>query len=369
MKSIKTLLCGGLVCLLATTSCLSDQENYRAGFPVIGARHAYVYANNLVDSFRLVSYGPWRIDMKSNDGNWCRLAQLSGKGYTDYTFGVTFSENTTGHSRTAIFSVTDTEHTDISANFGFLQYATRGDGSMGNAAEVRSIKGSDGTAISLTYDRLHRPLTLDIQKNGEVLHSLAITYNDLDSTISVRKQGGNVLTARMSQDYQPAEALVANGDTVMYRTQIGSLEQMYSSVVAFNVEYRQARNAYMAQAIRCSRQSLAPDSIHNSDSLRYQHRYADGTVYTQFLKLIYSKADNRYQTVDVNQLLLGIEECNPYQLISLFKLGRNSNIISSATSDHDEITVTAELNSNKSVSRLSVKHRNDEQPVIYDFTY
>ncbi len=69
MKSIKTLLCGGLVCLLATTSCLSDQENYRAGFPVIGARHAYVYANNLVDSFRLVSYGPWRIDMKSNDGN------------------------------------------------------------------------------------------------------------------------------------------------------------------------------------------------------------------------------------------------------------------------------------------------------------
>jgi hypothetical protein len=160
MKSIKTLLCGGLVCLLATTSCISDQENYRAGFPVIGARHAYVYANNLVDSFRLVSYGPWRIDMKSNDGNWCSLAQLSGKGYTDYTFGVTFSENTTGHSRTAIFSVTDTEHTDISANFGFLQYATRGDGSMGNAAEVRSIKGSDGTAISLTYDRLHRPLTL-----------------------------------------------------------------------------------------------------------------------------------------------------------------------------------------------------------------
>jgi hypothetical protein len=49
--------------LLATTSRLCYQENYRAGIPVIGARNAYLYANNLVDSFRLVSYGPWCIDM------------------------------------------------------------------------------------------------------------------------------------------------------------------------------------------------------------------------------------------------------------------------------------------------------------------
>jgi hypothetical protein len=117
--------------------------------------------------------------------------------------------------------------------------------------------------------------------------------------------------------------------------------------------------------------NLDPDSQHTADSLIYLCRWkleAKPQTVERF-KMEYGAMDNRCQTVDVNQLLLGIEECNPYQLISLFKLGRNSNIISSATSDHDEITVTTELNSNKSVSRLSVKHRDDEQPVIYDFTY
>ena len=177
----------------------------------------------------------------------------------------------------------------------------------------------------------------------------------------------NVLTAKMGQNYLPDGQLLSNTDTVMYHTQLGSLESMYSSVVAFNVEFRQSGGTYMAQALRTTRQSLLPDSIHNSDSLRYQRRYADGAKYTEFLKLYYSELDNRCQSVDVNQLLLGMEHCNPYQLISLFRYGRNSNIISRATSESDEIIVSTELNADKSVRRLKVSRRGKE--ITYDFEY
>ena len=352
--------------MLLVSSCLSDEDSYRAGFPLKDPLHMYVYANNVNDSLYVLSYGDWQISGGLNAG-WCKLNTTDGKGNYIYSIPVTFEQNTTGQARVAIFSITDINHPNISADLGFLQYATRGDGSLGNAADVRTITGSDSSRVELTYDALHRPVKFLMSKGGERLYDLSLSYNDYDSIITVRSMASNVLTAKMGQNYLPDGQLLSNTDTVMYHTQLGSLESMYSSVVAFNVEFRQSGGTYMAQALRTTRQSLLPDSIHNSDSLRYQRRYADGAKYTEFLKLYYSELDNRCQSVDVNQLLLGVEHCNPYQLISLFRYGRNSNIISRATSESDEISVSTELNADKSVRRLKVSRRGKE--ITYDFEY
>lgn len=366
MKTIKICI-AAFASLLLMASCLSDEGNYRAGFPMLNSVHPYVYANSLTDSLFVSSYGPWSISPSRVGGEWCTLSQTSGKGGADYGFPVSFQQNTTGQARLALFRITDTDHTDVAADLYFVQYATRGDGSLGSAADVKAIAGSDGSRIELDYDVQHRPLKLVMTKDDQLLHSLTLTYSDRDSIISVRTATGSVLTARMNNDYLPKGQLASTSDTVLYRTQVSGIESMYSPQVAFNVEYRRAGGVYMAQALRTLRQSLAPDSIHNSDSLRYQHRYADGSKYTELLKLDYSSMDNRCQSVDVNQLLLGIGECNPFQLISLFRYGRNSNIISRATAGSDEIRMDVLLNSDKSVRQLTVSRGGLQ--TVYDFEY
>jgi len=366
MNIVKTLLFFAVGSALAV-SCLDDKDNYYAGFPVSTAKHPYIYANNVLDTLYVVGYGDWSLSANDYNGNWCHLSLTGGQANVLYTTPVTFDQNTTGQARSASYTVTDNAHPDIQASFGFIQYATRGDGSLGNAAEVKTITGSDGSLIELDYDEQHRPLRLTMKKNDERLHDFTFTYSDYDSLLSVRTSNAGTLTGKYNQGYQPAGMLLSGSDTVMYRQQTNSFEQIYSSVLTFNIEFRRARGEYMAQALRAPRSSLAPDSIHNSDSLRYQHRYVDGTKYTQLLKLNYSKMDNRCQSVDVNQLLLGVEECNPYQLLSLFRYGRNSNIISSATSGNDTILMEAQLNSDKSVSQLTVSR--GEHQIVYTFKY
>ena len=110
--------------------------------------------------------------------------------------------------------------------------------------------------------------------------------------------------------------------------------------------------------------SLAPDSIHNVDTIYY---YKDGE-FERKLGMTYNSAlDNRYQSVDVNQLLLGVEECNPYLLASLFRYTRNTYIISEAKNDEEQITVYTALNNDKSVSALRVTR--GSETITYTFNY
>ena len=81
----------------------------------------------------------------------------------------------------------------------------------------------------------------------------------------------------------------------------------------------------------------------------------------------YAQKDNRRQSVDVNQLLLGVEECDPYLLLSLYRYCRNTSIVSRARGSKDDISVEAELNSDQSVSRLTVA--NGKETIVYTFEY
>lgn len=364
MKLTKTI-CSALTALLLTTAC-SDKEPYRAGFAQLSAKYGYFYANTTADSLFVSSYGPWQITALSGT-EWCQLDLMSGKGYANYAIGVKATQNTTGYSRTAQFKIVDTDRpSEAYSEWIFLQTAVRGDGSMGNAPAVDSIVGTDGSRITMTYDPLYRPLSLRMEKNGSLLRQLTIDYNDASNTMTV-KGGNQDLTATYDNGYQ---GTVLKGQS----ESVGFYEQQYYNLTggrsyAFNIEERHADGSYTVYAHLVGRMNAHPDSLHNADSLRYGRLTATNQKTLLRMKLSYSNQDNRRQTVDANQLLLGVEECNPFMLLSMFRYARNSNIISRATCDNsaDNIDVSAELNTDKSVKKLTVKQHGEER--TYTFYY
>lgn len=364
MKTIRTLLLFAVVSLLAT-SCLKDKENYMAGFPVLGVKYAYRYANNTSDTLYVQSYGNWQITRL--DGDWCTLAEMKGYGGGEYHIPIIFSQNLTGEHRVSSFKIVDTDHPDdANMTWKYTQLATRGDGSLGNAAMVKSITGSDGSLISVTYDEICRPLTFSMKKNDEVLSNLTFSYNDYDGVMTVNNRS-RLLTASYSNDYQPIGKLVAEGDTVMFREQ--EEFNMFSNRYAFNIEHRWAGDNYDAYSYLVNNiKSLYADSLHNADSLRYIRGDRYGSSERLFMKPIYSQHDNRCQSIDVNQLLLGVERCNPYMLLSLFRMARNANVFSKVeVAGGQPFELTTVVNADKSVKTLTVSREGNS--VTYEFEY
>lgn len=341
--------------LTLTTSCLNNEDPYNAGFYF--RKPLYVgnafFANNLVDTISFVSYGNWNVSKKGTDnGNWCSLNATSGKGNTLYTFPVTFEQNTLGIGRGVQFTFSDTDHPgDASASIVYWQYATRGDGTLGNAPDVKSITGSDGSRFELTYDAQHRPLSLRVTKDETLVHSLAISYNDIDSVLTVQDKS-KTLTSSYANDYQPQQ-LIGGGDTITYASQYYSNGMPASANTAFNLEHRTVLGQNTYYAFLVGGQSLLPDSLHCADSLRIATVLPSGTIVQKY-KLSYSNNDNRHQTVDVNQLVFGAEQCDPYQLLSLFRYTRSTSIVRSIEQTGETYDVEVSLNADKSVAKMTV---------------
>ena len=373
MKTLKNLLtAAALIPLFA--ACVGS-ETERAGFSTVA--FTVPYANSTDGMIAFATYSKWHITQNSGN-SWCRIKTMEGEANMIYQIPFTVTTNTTGESRSASFTLQDNGDGDVKVNFLLYQYATRGDGTLGNAAMIKRIEGTDGSIITAGYDALARPVSLTIEKNGTQLRSLEISYSDdTDSTMTVRSKRAATtatatLTAKYDAGYQPA-TLTSSTDTVGYRGQ----GYVYGgSSFAFNVEEHFMGGEYTAQALKLnSGQSLAPDGKHVSDSLRYMHRYADGTVMLEKLKLSYSSRDNRRQSLDINQLLLGVEECNPYTLVSLFKYARNSSVISEAESEDSRLTVETTAGADGTVSTMTVKRTpvgkdgGEEKTVTYTFSY
>lgn len=364
MKSLK-LFFFAMAAMPLLSSCMSEGDSY-AGFMGINANNrAPVYANTAYAYVSFASFGAWHIEQNSGS-DWCKLALMNGKGGSYYSIPAHFELNTTGASRKADFMLRDDANGDDAfASFYFSQYATRGDGSLGNAPLVTSISGDDGSSITLQYDTLCRPTVLIIEKGGKKLSNLSIYYSQRDSTVNVNT-GSGTLMGKHNSGYQPS-LLVSTTDTVGYYAQ-----KVYSeNMVDFNVEEHKRGGEYTVQALRYSTGSFKtknPDEECVADSMRYIHQYEDGTRYEDLFKLSYSDNSNRCQSVDVNQLLLGVEECNPYQLIALFRDARNSKIISEALSVDGKISVETTLNADKSVNTLTVTAK-DGSKIKYTFTY
>lgn len=353
------------------TACLENEDPYTAGFQFMKPTNVrtYVYANTSTDSLVMLSQGPWQITADTPEARWCTIDQLTGKGYTIYALGVHFDQNTTGQPRLAQFTVTDTNHPDKAhATWQYQQRATRGDGSFGSAALVKGIKSSDDWQVSISYDAKSRPVQLDVKSPDGTNEQYRMDYNEYSETLNVTTANGT-MTGSMDNGYQ-AEQLIGAGDTIGYTPQYYSNGMQMSISNAFNyVASRLKRTQAFAYLI--GGKDLDPDSQHTADSLVYLCRWkleAKPQTMERY-KLEYGAMDNRYQTVDVNQLLLGMDECEPLQLISMFRLCRSTSIVTRATSASGTIDVATELNADRSVRRMVVKDSRRGTEVTYDFEY
>lgn len=365
MKHVNKMFAWLATAVLAT-SCLNDNDTYRAGFVFekpASAISSY-FANNTGDSLVFFSYGNWALKGLSGYNNsWVTIPVGNGKGNTVYCLQAEFKQNTTGEGRYAAFRVDDTDHPgEANYSFLFFQFATRGDGSLGNAADVKKITGSEGSVIELEYDDVHRPTSLMMRKNDIALRNISFTYNNRDSLMRIDDEG-TTYQCSYGKDFQPGTLRTAN-DTIEYTSRYYPNGIPASANYIFNFEQRHAYGSTcVTYRFPDNGVSLTPDSLHNADSLFY---YNNG-VMTEKLGLTYSADDNRKQSVDVNQLLHGIEQCDPYLLLSLYRYARNTSIIATAKSEHDTYVVTTTLNSDRSVHTMTVTC--GKETVTYTFEY
>ena len=386
MKALRILLASVAVTTL-TTSCINNDDPYSAGFSFYRPTYQVtpLYANTVTDSLIFFSYGNWAVARDATYGSqWIQLSTTSGKGGVWNAQAITISQNTTGEGRSAKFDFTDTDHPgDAHASVYYWQYATRGDGSLGSAADVKTINGSDGSQFQLTYDAQHRPTSLRITyaapANGEgtapTPRTLTLNYNDRDSILTI-DDNGKRLRSVYGIDYQP-QRLIGSGDTIGYASQYYENGMPISANYVFNLEHRTVGGQNTYYAFLLNGQSLQPDSLHCADSLRVAVTPMVGSPTSapdiEKYKLDYSSFDNRCQSVDVNQLILGAAKCDPYMLLSLFRYTRNTSIISKVESYGDKTyDVTVKLNADKSVAEMTVSQTQywlGAQPTVTDVTY
>ncbi|UKK50240.1 hypothetical protein L6472_09405 [Prevotella sp. E13-17] len=359
---IEKLILGAMVILMTMTSCFDDKDPYSAG--IYFYRPCYldngVYANTTVDSVVMFSYGKWNVSL--SDGSWTRLGLTEGKGNVIYRIPVSFDQNTTGKSRQCMVRFYDVEHPDVANIFYYIQHATRGDGSLGNAPAVKKITGSDGSLFEFSYDNIFRPVNLTMSKNGTSLRSLALIYNDRDSSLVVY-DGDEKYMCTYSPDYQPY-SLKSSTDTIGYYNMVLNNYYPPIKIIAFSYEHHKGGKVASAATYYLNGRSLAADSMHVADSV---YQYANGEIIEKVMPK-YSNVDNRCQTVDVNQLVDGIDHCDPYLLMSLFRYARHTSVLSELTSGKRHQTVEVQLNADKSISRMTVSTTGGDT-IVYDFEY
>ncbi len=404
MKSIKNLL---ILCVIASTvsSCLSDGEDpYYAGFVVqkptsgYGSNICAAYANNTIDSLVFVSYGDWKIEHQDTS-TWCTIATTSGSGYVVSRQAIKMTPNKTGTSRSTFYKIIDIKHSDkASSQIAVSQFATRGDGSLGNSPLVKSVTGSDGSLITATYDGYARPLSLNMStSDGTFSREITFAYNDYDSlvVVNVKKRVDTYkdTTYTLTNQVLAGKESVIGEPNSLYTTSPGSFVKSVNGAafsnktVADSVYYASFYSNYMAipfsyafklvhtsgdvnyaQAIYLNGQDCSGDEEHNADSIGITRRYPDGTFFTDVYKTTYGKNSNRTSSFDVNQLVEGVKNCDPYFLLSMFRYARNSYIMSEVAGKKSTKTVSAELNPDNSVKSMTVVD-SKTGTVIYQFTY
>jgi hypothetical protein len=303
------------------------------------------------------------------DASWCTIDGMKGQGSAIYFLGVHFTPNTTGRSRLAQFTITDNDHpNEAHATWQYLQYATRGDGSWGTAALVKSITSSDNWKVNIEYDAKSRPIKLSVKGPDNYNEQFSMAYYESEERLTV-STSSSTMNGKMDNGYQ-TEQLLGTGDTIGYRSQYYSYGIQMPASNAFNYVSARTKRT-QAYAYLLNGKSLTPDSLHTADSLIYycQWKLVDKPKVVERYKLDYSQMDNRYQTVDVNQLLLGMSECEPLQLISMFRYCRSTSIVKQATAADGTIDVTTELNADRSVHRMVVKDNRRGTEVAYEFEY
>lgn len=370
-----------------------------------------IYANQTQDSLVFYSNRPWEITTYTGDDSWIDIhGERSGKAYTTSHYGVTFTPNHTGKARYTAFRITDSEKPDKAyASFAYQQYATHIDGSLGNAPLVKSVTGSDGSRIDMTYDDDARPTTLSMNKGGTE-RLLQLSYDDRERTVQVVETSQFVYrdttylinNAILEGEYQQLSFAgvdnnfydpyclmgmnthntitmrqIVDGDIkrTVNANHVAEYRAFYMNEVypvtfenAFKV-LDQCGDFYTQYGIYYNGNgSLVIDDSHVADSMAVYRHYPDNRNVYETYQLSYSNVGNCATNIDVNHLIEGVENSNPFMLLSMFKMARFTQVISEAKGRYNSYRVETTTNSDSSIKTMTV-HDQMGNAVIYNFAY
>ena len=417
-KTIKTLT-GALTAAVLLAACdkAEPSKSYfiqlqkpRTGDSYMGVK----YANETEDSLAFYSSGSWALSAYMGTSPWVQFnGPTSGKGEQFVKMGVTLEPNTTGKMREAYYrvSLTGTDE-EAYATFAYQQLATRLDGTMGNAPLVKQIEGSDGSLINIAWDEMSRPTHITMkggQKDLEMGISYAeqsngtmtVTFNTLknvfaysDTTYTV-----NDLTMRGQMEdsrFNGIKNVILiphlfvgfenTGEATMHKQALSGKSE-YASVrhegayAAFsdglyNISLENALmvNMVMGRFITTygvyynGKYQLYADEAHRADSIAVVRTFSNGSRQYEKYDLEYSNIDARGTSVDVNQLIEGVEQCDPLMLLSFFKLARQTSVIKKATGRYNTYTVDAKARPDGAVESMTVTDKNGKS-VVYTMKY
>lgn len=413
MKIIKTIF-AAMAAVALVASCEEQEPSsfysiqvalpHTGNYPI-----GYRYANEYSDSLKFLSYSPWKIEQTEGDEGFVTInGQTSGKGNMIVSYGVTLSENTTGKSRFATYQIVDSEDASrAKASLRYVQFATRQDGALGNAAEVKNISGSDGSNIDITYDNRHRPLSISMSA-GDMKREITFAYDDYENTVTATQSKyefsyadtlftyNNVKLNGSYMDrflpnvnnyiYQPRMLMTLNSSETALVNTFNDTRNYIKQTMAYQafsnngIEYSFA-NGFMvknsignkfAQAIGVyynGKSNLDVDSIYKADSIGVERVYSDNKHKSEMYKLSFSNISNRMTTVDANQLMEGVANCDPYLLLSFYKLARQSYVFAKAEGRKGaRYTFDTKANADGSIKTLAVTDINGNK-TTYTFSY
>lgn len=413
MKIIKTIF-AAMAAVALVASCEEQEPSsfysiqvalpHTGNYPI-----GYKYANESSDSLKFVSYSPWKIEQTAGDEGFVTInGKTSGKQNVLVSYGVNFSENTTGKSRFATYQIVDSEDASrAKASLRYVQFATRQDGALGNAAEVKNISGSDGSNIDITYDLRHRPLSISMSA-GDMKREITFAYDDNDNTVTATqskyefsyadtlftynnvKLNGSYLDRFLpnvnSYIYQPRMLMTLDSNEASLVNTFNDTRSNTKQTMAYQAfsnngyEYSFA-NGFMvknsignkfAQAIGVyynGKSNLDVDSIYKADSIGVERIYSDHKHKSEMYKLSFSNISNRMTTVDANQLMEGVANCDPYLLLSFYKLARQSYVFAKAEGKKGaRYTFDTKANADGSIKTLAVTDINGNK-ITYTFRY
>lgn len=413
MKIIKTIF-AAMAAVALVASCEEQEPSSFYSIQVIlpstgNYPIGYSYANESSDSLKFVSYSPWKIEQTAGDEGFVTInGKTSGKGNVLVSYGVNISENTTGKGRFATYQIVDSEDANrAKATFRYVQFATRQDGALGNAAEVKNISGSDGSNIDITYDLRHRPLSISMSA-GDMKREISFAYDDNDNTVTATQSKyefsyadtlftyNNVKLNGSYMDrflpnvnnyiYQPRMLMTLDSNEASLVNTFNDTRSNTKQAMAYQafsnngIEYSFA-NGFMvknsignkfAQAIGVyynGKSNLDVDSIYKADSIGVERVYSDNKHKSEMYKLSFSNISNRMTTVDANQLMEGVANCDPYLLLSFYKLARQSYVFAKAEGRKGaRYTFDTKANADGSIKTLAVTDINGNK-TTYTFSY
>jgi|SRR5574344_1965642 hypothetical protein len=354
------------------TACLGD-SSYGTGFSTVQSTQTAFYANQRHGSAYFSSLGSWTMSQSSGT-EWCKPQLTKGEAGA-YVVVFNMADNNAGSRRSATFRLQDTSNSDTYSEFTLYQYKSRGDGTLGDAVLVDSVIGSDGSKITLAYDSVFHPTAL-IMKDGEgkTLQNMTLTYGYNDSnypllTIANKMTGATASEKLETADYQPEDIEFSNSNERSRYLQLYYNYTTYSYDQVFRYESTTGSkdsltidNWFTTSASNSV--SLDPDADHNIIQMIYTHNYNDGSLYADTLNCTYDKnKSNVTQSIDANQLLMGVKECNPYLLLSTFRYARNTNLYSSVDGTYNSYKIESTME-NSHLKTLTVTHTNKKSGVV-----